>query len=340
MGLNTIRRYGTSDGGLSWTGNTATVTSNGSRPKAHKSGQRLILNYYGPVLADTVSSVIRAAYYDEGIPGTITPGTFSDVATNNAVKKKQHQTIMNNGTVWFFYTEGDAQQVLKCRVSTDNGATYQPEFIVAGNAQVNAYWFSASVMFNSGTFGVALTDLADSIAQIGSAFDQMIYSTAMSFNPSVFTIPPAPFNTFNDASVSGALSNTLPVMLYYTYSVSGQAGVLWVGENSTGSSLYFDSYSATVGINDDINSLISLNIFPSPANNILNVTYQISDVPVHNIEIYSMENKLVLQKQVSSSYNASQQIHQIDVSQLAQGNYVLKAATSKGDAFKKFVIAK
>ena len=45
----TIKRYTTLDGGLTWVGSTATVTSSGQTPKVYMSGTRLILNYYGPV---------------------------------------------------------------------------------------------------------------------------------------------------------------------------------------------------------------------------------------------------------------------------------------------------
>lgn len=141
---NNIRRYGTGDGGITWTGNTALVTGSGYRPRVTMSGTKLILNYYGPVLADTVSSIIRAADYNETTPGNISPGTFSNVVTNVAVKKKQFQSVIHNGTVWLFFTEGDVQEVMKCMVSLNNGTAYQPEQILAGNAQINARWFGAA----------------------------------------------------------------------------------------------------------------------------------------------------------------------------------------------------
>jgi hypothetical protein len=339
-GLNTIKRYGTNDGGQTWTGNTATVTSNGSRPRVHMFGARLILNYYGPVLSDTVSSVIRAAFYNETAAGTITPGTFSDVATNNTIKKKLFQSVMNNGLIWFFFTEGDAQQVLKCRVSTDNGATYQPEFIVSGDAQVNAHWFSAAPMNNSGTFGAALTFLADSIAPSGTSLDQMKYATAMSGTPASFVIPASPLDTYNDTTVSAGSTNTIPVLINYTYGMPGESGILWVGENAVGQVLYFDRFTATTGIRNEINENIALQIYPSPATDLIQVAVSIDDIELSEIEVYSIGNKLVLHKQLSKSGFETNQPFTLDISALASGTYLLKAITSRGAAVKQFVILK
>ena len=79
---NHIPRYGSTNGGLTW-GSRALVTSAGAHPKLFMSGtgDTLSLNYYGPVLADTTTSVIRNASYRESGPGTMaTAGTFTNIA--------------------------------------------------------------------------------------------------------------------------------------------------------------------------------------------------------------------------------------------------------------------
>lgn len=337
--LNTIKRYGTGDGGLSWTGNTATVTSQGSRPRISMSGTRLILNYYGPVLPDTVSSVIRAAFYNETAAGTLAAGTFQDIVVNTGVKKKQFQTILNNGIAWFVFTEGDAQQVIKCRVSTDDGATYQPEFTISGDANVNAYWFGAAPVTYSGTFGVTLTWLADSIAP-SSSFDKMYFATATNSLPGVFVIPAAPLDTYNDYMVLPPNYNSFPILVNYNIGLNVKSGVSWVGEIIAAPSLFYDRLDSTTGLSQTIDDKTALNIYPSPASEFIVLSGNKSFTANSEIEIHSMEGKLVLQVPVHFTTQQNISIQQIDISALPSGNYILKVRTGEGTTTGRFSVVK
>ena len=96
--LNDIRRAGTVDGGATWTGNAALVTSQGNRPRVTMSaGDTLILNYYGPPLVDVTKSVVRAGRYRETAPGTLstTANAFQDVITDTQVDKWGFRSVIH-----------------------------------------------------------------------------------------------------------------------------------------------------------------------------------------------------------------------------------------------------
>lgn len=69
----------------------------------------------------------------------------------------------------------------------------------------------------------------------------------------------------------------------------------------------------------DLNDLIE--VYPTPASSEIWVEYLIvNDKPVSKIDIYNVEGKLVLTKNVRNEFG----LERIDVSQLSEGNYILK----------------
>ena len=327
---NNIRRYGTVDGGLTWTGNTALVTGTGYRPRVDFSGTNLVLNYYGTLAADTVSSVIRAAFYVETAPGTITPGTFQDVSLNTGVKRRQFQSVKNNNVIWYLFTEGDTQQQLKCRVSTDDGASYQPEFVIAGDANVNAYWFSAH-RYNFSTSGMTLTYLQDSLVSL--TMDLMKYVTFDITAPGTVQIPPTPLDTYNDTEPS-VQSNIYPVIYNYQNASGWETGVAWTVPTAIDYALFFDHLNATTGLNDNIdNNLIS--VYPNPVNDKITISGIDVSLLKGNFNIYNSIGELVYVHERSFADTGNDQIV-IDVSSLSNGTYFI----SFDDTKLKFVVTR
>ncbi len=331
---NDIRRYGTVDGGLSFTGNSATVTSNGAAPKICMSGTRLILNYYGPVLPDTASSDIVAAFYDETAPGTLAPGTFQDVVVTTGIKRKQFKTVLINGSAWFLFTEGDAVQQLKCKTSSDNGVTYQPEFVVGGNASLSAYWFDAAAYSNPIGSGVTLTFLADSTAPVGTSFDQMQFVTSSTLSPGLFTTFLPPDNTYNDTTVASALTGVLPVVINYSSTSVNETGIAWAGISPQGPWLFFDRLNATVGINELYYSE-AMSVFPSPARDIIQVKLN-SEIPLSQYQVFDAEGSMIISGKISQ-INSEPEM-QIDISSLAAGNYVIKLFSATQTRHARFIV--
>ncbi|HMR45356.1 MAG TPA: T9SS type A sorting domain-containing protein [Bacteroidia bacterium] len=240
----TIKRYTTLDGGLTWGGSTATVTSSGQTPKVYMSGTRLILNYYGPVNGDPSTSKIRAATYDESVPGTIAATAFIDIVTNTAVKKKQFKSVYNFNTVWFFFTEGDTSQVIKCRISTDNGNNYGAEQIVAGNNGFSNYNFDACHYEFFGAWGCYLTYYNSNATLPPTPFPMMFTNASLS-TPSVFSTPVA----YSDFNVVDTPSYHLPAITAFS-GTTNDVGVAWIENSGNGNCVYFDRMSASTGIHD------------------------------------------------------------------------------------------
>ena len=340
-GNNSIKRYGTQDGGITWTGNTATVTSNGAHPKICLFGTQLILNYYGPVLPDTATSDIRAAVYTESSPGTLTPGTFQDVVLSTGVKRKQFESVINMGIVWFIFTEGDAQQVIKCISSNDNGATYQAEFTVAGDASISAYWFDAESNPFLANAAVTLTCLADSISPVGNTFDEMLLFQSNSSNPNTFNPFPAP-NTYNDTTVTSSAVNITPIILHYASGGLGfnDLAISWIGESPLGPWFYFDALSLTTGINETNDQNFSVNTFPSPASDIINVAIKGIPDPQITLEILNAEGRLMLSQSIGRDFSSQEQLIPVKISSFAAGNYIIRLISGGKEQMHRFVVQK
>ena len=257
-GTNSIRRYGTLDGGITWGGNTANVTGAGAKPKTYMSGTRLIMNYYGPVLADTATSIIRTVFYNESTPGNISPGTFQDLALNTSVKKKEFKSVIYGGIVWFFFTEGDNQQVLKCHISSDDGSTYGPEFTVAGDAVSGAYHFDARHYVDAIDGGCYLTWYADSITVPASPFP-LVIAGATTLNPGSFSAPVS----YSDYAVTTTPPLYRPVLVPFSNGSGLDVGVAWVEDGGFTPFVVFDRLSAVLPVNE-IQSDAHGRLYPNP----------------------------------------------------------------------------
>jgi hypothetical protein len=80
----------------------------------------------------------------------------------------------------------------------------------------------------------------------------------------------------------------------------------------------------------DNQSLAQLNVYPNPANNILNVH---SDAPIQSVELIAMDGRVVAnsnQRILSNNYS-------MDVSSFVPGIYFAKVYTSNGTVISKFI---
>ena len=89
-------------------------------------GDTLLLNYYGPVLPDTATSVIRLARYRETAPGLLASAGFIDITTDPA-PKFEYVNATNNSEMWFVYTSGNVgARNIWARKSSNAGVTWEP----------------------------------------------------------------------------------------------------------------------------------------------------------------------------------------------------------------------
>ncbi len=243
---NSLLRYSSINGGANW-GPRGLISNDGANPKTSMSGtgDTLILNYYGPVLADTSTSVIRQARYRELAPGTLGSAGFIDVALDNA-PKTEYLSAMNNGESWFVYTSGAVgSRNIYGSKSTNGGLSYNPAVLLAGNVNTDEYWFDLKYFKDPGSDGgFDLLYYSDS-AQTGAATlesDKLLY-TSVPYGSAAFS----PVQRINDYPMVFSSNNYIPKLIS-TSVPARDAFAVYIGETSGGKKLFVDNLSAVIPV--------------------------------------------------------------------------------------------
>ncbi len=235
---NSLVRYSSTNFGYNW-GKRGSVSSAAAFPKVTKSlsGDTLFLNYYGPILADTTTSIIRVARYRELSAGTLSSDGFQDLATSN-LSKNEYKMAVNNGVVWFIYSVDDAKSEIWARQSTNNGTTYGTAFKINPAETVNNFWFDIQSKYPAGS-GFDLIYYSDS-TQTGVPTiltDKIQFGFSNQNNASFL-----PFNSINDVPAVLSTNKYKPIIVELGY--SNNTGIVWVGETESGKKVYWDSFLA------------------------------------------------------------------------------------------------
>lgn len=240
LGTNGLYRYGSSDGGVTW-GVRGNISSGAANPRIYMSGlgDTLVLNYYGPVNADTSTSVIRSVRYRETAPATMAVvGAFSNVAASNE-KKEQFASVVYGRFVWFIYTgESGGNKVLKYKVSTNSNVSYTDSSFLQGPEGTES-WFDAKHN-NRGGGGIDIIYFSSSgnnLASDNGIPSVIKYATGSTTNP-------AAVNYTASISNHPPISNTpgyIPSLVEY-YDTPGNIGAVWVGFDGP-KRLYFNAMS-------------------------------------------------------------------------------------------------
>lgn len=241
---NSIVRYGSTTGGKNWIVR-GLVTTTGAMPKIFMSGSgdTLTLNYYGPVLPDTATSVVRSARYRETGPGTMASAGFIDVVTGTDYKK-EFKTVMNKGECWLFYTLGpDGSRDIWARKSINNGTSYDSPILISGNPNTDEYAFDATFYVGFGSSGFDLVYYSDS-AQVGQPTNDtdILFFKSVNFGSTTFS--PSERVSENPPGYSPLYSTSIMAMPYSGADVSA----LWVGDASGTKKLFFDKLSAIIPV--------------------------------------------------------------------------------------------
>lgn len=241
---NSIVRYGSTTGGRNWI-SRGLVTTGGALPKLFMSGtgDTLTLNYYGPVLADTTTSVVRSARYRETGSGTLASAGFIDVVTGTDYKK-EFKTVMNKSECWLFYTLGpDGSRDIWARKSINNGTSYDTPILIAGNPNIDEYAFDAAFYDGLSSSGFDFVYYSDS-AQVGQGTNatDILYYVSVGYGSTTFTSPQRVSE--NPPEYSPMYSTSILAMPYSGADVAA----LWVGDDSGTKKLFWDKLSAIIPV--------------------------------------------------------------------------------------------
>lgn len=333
-----LNRYSSSDGGQTWTGTSALISGDAAQPKVYMSGTRLYLSYYGALQTDVKTSKIVHAIYSESGSGNLSSlSTFQDIVPNNTIRKSHFQPVgvdVNN-LVWFIWTEGSNPSVLKARVSLDNGVNFGTEFTIAASAGMNIERFDAKAFYNIIGSGVQIAYYADSV-QSGAAdpFTESIhYITAQQSAPEVFSSP----STVSDHIVDGSSDNFNPVTVFYLYNLSETAGVLWVQDDGTGTSLFYDASSSIVSVTEYSGvQHHGLSVYPNPAGNEAFVNLNEYSGKSGIIELLDLNGRLVQSKEIDAG-GARNPVIRLDLGGVNPGLYLIRFSDRETVHYGRFV---
>lgn len=336
---NSIPRYA-SINGFQTISQSGLVTSAGANPRIYKSGSgdTIILNYYGPVLTDTMTSIIRAARYRESSPGSLSSLAFVDVATETQVKS-EFQSVAYKNVIWLIYTLGTTGAInIMSRISTDGGLTYAAPVTLAGNANTDEYWFEAR-HFTMGTGGLDVAYYSDSL-QGGSPTnntDKMLYKYANLGTPSTFST--AVQFSEHPPGWSARLYITAMVEIYNTSDV----GVAWVGLDGSNKRVYWDRYLAVVGISGNQNEFpenyILKQNYPNPFNPSTKIEFSIPRDEYVTLKVFDVLGREAAVP-VSQNMKAGSYTVDFNASKLSSGVYFYRLEAGRFVSTKKMTVVK
>jgi hypothetical protein len=88
-----------------------------------------------------------------------------------------------------------------------------------------------------------------------------------------------------------------------------------------------------------LNEFTSLNVFPNPASNLINVEISLEKPEVVNVEVIDILGQRVKFEQFNN-VGTGVTTMPLNVSNLASGIYTIRVSSNTAESFKKFTIAK
>lgn len=338
---NQVYIYGSNTGGASW-GSSIYLSSAAAHPKIaiSGSGDTALINYYGPVATDTLTSAIRNVRYRETAPGTLSlTGSFTTPIPAGTTKD-QFLGVINMGKAWIFYTTGTTGNIdLNCIASTDNGTNYGSPVTIHPFPTRDEYWFDVKY-YNISGGGIDVIYYSDSL-QSGPPMifsDILFYTTATNSNPTNFVTPVRVSNY----PLEWSPRMYIPILVEY-YDVSGDVGAFYVGIDGAQKKIYYDRLGNVTRVTKQETSLpesyfLGQN-YPNPFNPLTKIDFSIPEHSFVKISVYDVSGRevtnLVNNQMQSGSYTIT-----FDASNLPSGVYFYKLTTNKFTDTKKMILIK
>lgn len=338
---NQVRFFGSTTGGATWA-TTVYLSSGAAHPKISMSGSgdTALINYYGPILADTLTSAIRNVRYRESAPGTLAiVGSFTSPVAAGTMKD-QYLAVINSGKAWIFYTSGTTGNIdLNCISSADNGTTYGSPVTINALPSRDEYWFDVKY-YTFGDDGVDVIYYSDTL-QSGNPTnitDILYYTSASNSAPTTFSTP----QRVSNHPLEWSSRMYIPSLIEY-YDASGDIGAVWVGLDGTAKKLYLDRLgNATRITKNEIlvpgDYILGQN-YPNPFNPVTKFDFAIPKNSFVTIKIYDItgrEISTVVNKQMTSgTYTVT-----FDASNITSGVYFYKLTTADFTDTKRMIVLK
>lgn len=336
---NTIRRYATMDGGASYS-QSATITSSGANPRVSPSatGDTIIVNYYGPILTDTSTSVIRSAIYRETSPGTFSSSNFVNV-TQAGQPKREFFSITIGGIVMFIYVEGvPGSRDIKGYLSSNGGVSYPQTFDFMITPNVDEYWATGKANTHApGGFDIAY--FSDSTGTPGITSDKIIHQSALITSPLSFTSGTRVTQNFPPEYSTAEYK---PELIEFQNS-TGDLGVIWVGVDGASKRVYWNRMTQLTNIKNNSNQLAEkfelYQNYPNPFNPVTTIKFSIVENAYVSLKVYDMLGKEVANP-VDQQMNSGVYEYQFDASGLSSGVYYYRLQAGENSLTRKMTVLK
>ncbi len=338
---NQVYIYGSATGGASW-GSSIYLSSTAAHPKISMSGSgdTALINYYGPVAADTLTSAIRNVRYRESAPGTLSiVGSFTTPIPAGTTKD-QFLGVINRGKAWIFYTTGTTGNIdLNCISSIDNGTSYGAPITIHSSPTRDEYWFDVKY-YNSMEGGIDVIYYSDSLqsGQPTNITDLIMYTSALNSAPTNFSSPVRVSNYIPEWSPR----MYIPILIEY-YDGPGDVGAVWVGYDGSAKKVYFDRLLNTSRVKkyetiSPMDYYLGQN-YPNPFNPTTKFDFSVPEDILVTIKIYDISGREIftlLNNQVQAGYYTVT----FDANNLSSGIYFYKIITPKFSDTKKMIVLK
>jgi len=340
--INTVRRFGSVDAGISFP-NSGTLSTNAARPRISFSplGDTLIVNYRGPVRADFPNkSIVRSGLIRQISPGVLFSVTlsFADVLTDTSVVVDEYKSIKYGPNVWTVYTTGTTGNInLNCVTSTTGGTIYNPPYIISANPNRDEYWFETGLSQGPIT-GLDIVYYSDSL-QSGiptTASDKLIYRYSPLSDPNTVG-PPV---EFSETPAVWSASGSKPSIVELPGS---DFGALFLGYTAGGNKVYWDRFSAVVNVSNNGNTVAEKfelkQNYPNPFNPATNINFNIPKNSFVSLKVFDIMGREV-SKLVSGNMQRGNYSVQFDGKNLSSGIYFYKLETENFSEVKKMSLIK
>jgi len=214
-------------------------------------------------------------------------------------------------------------------VSMDDGAgTYELPIVFAlpGADDLSApqFYYIKGVTFTDDDFGAEPAAAANFTFSVGTA--GLVSFTNTSSNATAYSWD------FGDGSGTSPLENPT-----YTYTANGTYTVCLTASNATSSDETCKDVNVTNigGAVEDVALDAALNIFPTPASDVINITLNNNSFENLTVELFNVLGEAAMAPVYLNGTATS-----VDVSNLAEGNYIVKISSENGVAVRQITVIK